>query len=51
MPLIFWSSLVVLASLPMIVFFDYFIVNVSFVATFACIFYYILLEPLAGVLH
>ena len=49
-PLIFWTVFVWLAALfPIMVLFDRYTFNVSFAVTFVYIFYYILLEPIAGV--
>lgn len=48
-PVIFWSFLVWIARIPVIVVLDHFPVNVSFALTFLYIFYYALLEPVAGV--
>lgn len=48
-PLIFWSILVWLAKLPILILLERFPFNVSFAFTFMYIFYYLLLEPVAGV--
>ena len=48
-PIIFWTFFVWLSMIPIIVIFDRYSFNVSFAITFLYIFYYILLEPVAGV--
>ena len=48
-PIILWATMMCLAKIPIIVFFDVFPFNVSFAITFSLIFYYILMEPVAGV--
>lgn len=49
-PMLFWSFMVCIAHLPIIVLFERLPFNFSFAVTFAYIFYYILLEPVAGVI-
>lgn len=48
-PILYWGFMVVLAQFPILVFLDKVHVNISFIVTFICIFYYMLLEPIAGV--
>ena len=48
-PMLFWSFMVCVAHLPMLMFFDRFPFNFSFALAFLYIFYYLLLEPVAGV--
>lgn len=48
-PVIFWTFFVWLSMIPIVILFDQFPFNVSFAITFMYIFYYILLEPVAGV--
>jgi len=48
-PVIFWTFFVWLSMIPIILLFDKYPFNVSFAITFLYIFYYILLEPVAGV--
>ena len=48
-PVIFWTFFVWLNMIPIIVIFEQYHFNVSFAVTFLYIFYYILLEPVAGV--
>lgn len=48
-PVIFWTFFVWLSMIPIIVIFEQYHFNVSFAVTFLYIFYYILLEPVAGV--
>ncbi len=48
-PIIFWSFIVWLTRIPLIVLLERFPINISFALTFLYIFYYVLLEPVAGV--
>lgn len=48
-PVIFWTLFVWLSMIPIVVLFDRIYFNVSFAVAFLYIFYYILLEPVAGV--
>lgn len=48
-PVIFWTFFVWLSMIPIFLLFDKYPFNVSFAITFLYIFYYILLEPVAGV--
>lgn len=47
--MLIWSLMVCLAHLPVLVLMNQFPFNVSFAVTFLFIFYYLLLEPVAGV--
>ena len=49
-PMLFWSFMVFVANLPVLIIFEQIPFNFSFAFTFLYIFYYILLEPVAGVL-
>lgn len=49
-PMLFWSFMVFVANLPVVILFEQIPFNFSFALTFLYIFYYILLEPVAGVL-
>lgn len=46
-PMLFWSSMVMLAHILILL--ERFPFNISFAVTFLYIFYYLLLEPVAGV--
>jgi len=48
-PLIMWTILVWLAKLPILILMERLPFNISFALTFLYIFYYLLLEPVAGV--
>ena len=48
-PMLFWSFMVFVAHLPVIILFEQFPFNFSFALSFLFIFYYLLLEPVAGV--
>lgn len=48
-PMLFWSFMVAMAKVPTLILLDQFPFNLSFAMTFVYIFYYILLEPVAGV--
>lgn len=48
-PILYWTFMIIVGKLPLIVVFDRFFLNVSFLLTFFNIFYYMLLEPIAGV--
>lgn len=50
-PLLFWSFMVFVATLPVLMFLDQTPFNFSFAITFLYIFYYILLEPVAGAVY
>ena len=50
-PVIMWAMLVWLSKIPVVLVAEKFPFNVSFAVTFLHIFYYILLEPVAGVKH
>jgi uncharacterized membrane protein YGL010W len=49
-PLIFWSAMACMASkIPVLIVYDVYPINTTFIVTFLYIFYYLILEPVAAV--
>lgn len=50
-PLLFWSTMAFLAFCPVLIVWNTLPINASFCVSFSLVFYYALLEPIAGVRH